>query len=317
MTCHKRISVIIPVYNVENYLEDCINSVLCQTCQPWEILLVDDGSTDRSGEICDRYAEKNRRIQVIHGSNKGLSAARNVGIERFSGDYVAFVDSDDQIHPDYLRTLLELSEIYGAELVSCKFIRGKKCFWNEEKGDDRIEIRHGREILEKMNTDDVTVTVVWNKLYSRKLFEKEMLRFPEGKLYEDMYFTPQILRLCDTMVLSEKELYFYRQRPRSIMSDSFNLKKLDALDAIEFRIHFFNKWKYDDLKYVEYEGYIRKICFLYEAMKTNGSDLYGEYMEELGKKAVKLLRNKDVMLHISWKYRVKLLIFLFVFRLER
>lgn len=331
MAGQKKISVVIPVYNVEPYLEECIKSVLCQTCSPWEIILVDDGSADGSGEICDRHARNNSRIKVIHTDHNGPSAARNAGIRIAGGDYLAFIDSDDMVHPDYLKIMLELSEKYDADLVACDFVRSAEAFWNHKDGTETdeksvgerktqtdaennregiIEVRRGRDVLEQMNTNDVVITVVWNKLYDRKFFHEYGLRFPEGKIHEDMFFTPQVLYYSNTMVLTDRKLYFYRQRPESIMTSSFTLKKLDVLESIEFRIRYFDELHYDSLKYTEYEGYIRKIRFLYGCMKTEGKEKYRGDMAGLRKKAWHLLKNRDAMCHISWKCRVKLAVFL-------
>lgn len=311
MIGQEKISVIIPVYNVENYLRDCLDSVLYQTFEPYEIIVVDDGSTDGSGAVCDEYAGKDPRIRVVHGRNRGLSAARNTGIELASGDYFAFLDSDDQLHPDYLNILIQLIRRYDVDLAACDFIKAEK----PEKadswgGDDRVEIRRGNDVLEKMNQNDVVVTVAWNKLYDRKFFKEYGLRYPEGKCYEDMYLTPQILYCSRTMVLTGRKLYFYRQRPDSITGSAFSLKKMDALESIEFRIRYFDELHRDALKYAEYESCIRKIRVLYRSMKDCGEDRYRSYMELLKRKAAEILQNRDVMLHISWKYRIKLAVFL-------
>lgn len=311
MSGQERISVIIPVYNVENYLRNCLDSVLHQTFEPYEVILVDDGSTDRSGAICDEYVGKHPRFRVIHGSNRGLSAARNTGIDLASGDYFAFVDSDDQLHPDYLNVLMQLIRKYDADVAACGFVKAatpsETDCWG---GEDRVEIRRGKEVLEKINQNDVVVTVAWNKLYDRKFFKEYGLRYPEGKCYEDMYLTPQILFHSRTMVLTGQKLYFYRQRPDSITGSAFNPKKMDGLDSIEFRIRYFDELHRDTLKYAEYESCIRKIRALYKSMETCEQESCRPYRKVLKAKAMGILRNRDALFHISWKYRIKLIIFL-------
>lgn len=301
------VSVIIPIYNVEDYLRDCLDSILAQTYEDFEAILVDDGSTDSSGNICDAYAEKEPRIKVIHKKNGGLSSARNAGIDIAKGEFIAFVDSDDAVHPDYLNTMVELAEKHSSDLVACGFVTGEACVW--EESDDALDIRIGREILNRVNDNDVVVTVAWNKLYSRKFFDEYKLRYPEGKIHEDMFLTPQILYRSNKMVITDQKLYFYRQRPNSIMTAKFSLKQLDILEAIEFRIDFFKANGYKELTYTEYENYIRKLRQLYLKMKKSDAEKYSEELKQIQKKAKSILGNVEVFLHLGWKYKIKLLNF--------
>lgn len=308
-----KISVIVPVYNVEEYLVECIDSILGQTFEEFELILVDDGATDGSGTICDMYAAKDQRIKVLHKKNGGLSSARNAGIESALGEYIAFIDSDDVVHPDYLKDMVFIAEKEGADLVACSFIRGEQCVWHdaEKAKDENLDIRLGLEILNRMNDNDVVVTVAWNKLYHRKFFKDYALRYPEGKIHEDMFLTPQILYHADKMVITNHKLYFYRQRPNSIMSAAFSLNQLQVLEAIEFRISFFKQIESSLLVIHEYESYVRKLIEMYGKMRMESSDQFAIYMKELKYKAREIFKSKEVFSKLSVKYKVKLFLFVF------
>lgn len=213
-----RISVVVPVYNVENYLNECLESILQQTYHELEVILVDDGSTDRSGELCEEWKKKDKRIQVIHQNNQGLSEARNRGLEHITGRYVAFVDSDDILHPKMYEHLTEALQAEQADVAICK----EALFWGDKlqfKCGDRYEIQAVEDKLQLLThmTDDwiTTIDVVWNKLYKKELLEG--ICFPKGKLSEDVYFQIDVLLRANKAVWLDEKLYGYRQRTGSIM----------------------------------------------------------------------------------------------------
>lgn len=306
MKSHVKVSIIIPVYNVESYLDECVKSVLKQTFEDFEIILVNDGSTDFSGEMCKTYQEIDKRIRVLHKENGGLSSARNVGIDNAKGEYLVFIDSDDAVHPDYLNTLISLAEKYSADLVVCGFIKSERCVW--QICDEKVEIRTGTEILCRINDNDVVMTVTWNKLYHRKFFDDFSIRFPEGKIHEDMFFTPQIFLHAQKMVISNKKLYFYRQRSNSIMTSDFSPKRLDVFDSLEFRIQFFKNNGFEELLADEYEKYIRKFCEIYPKIKKQKYKFFNE-QNKIMNKAKSFLFDKNVFYKLSFKYKIKLLLF--------
>ena len=200
------ISVIVPVYNVEAYLEECADSLLQQTLREIEIILVDDGSTDSSGQICDRYAARDPRIRVIHQENGGLSAARNRGIDLAQADCVMFVDSDDWVAPDYCRKPWEAMQKSGADLVFFGFRTVKK-------GLDRVVSypagpRTKDQALEKAHC------YAWNKLYRKELFDT--IRFPLGRYHEDIAIMYDVLEHANGICGIPDVLYFYRRREGSI-----------------------------------------------------------------------------------------------------
>lgn len=228
------ITVIVPVYKVEKYLRKCVDSILTQSFQDFDLVLVDDGSPDRCGEICDAYAEKDERITVIHKRNGGLSDARNTGIdwamEHSDSSWLAFVDSDDYLHPDYLRILFQTAQKEKADLVICDF-----AFVNEE--DEVIEEEHNffRLVTEDKNTlfeclsKSWRIDMAWDKLYEKPIFDQ--LRFEKGKIHEDEFAIHHVLWNCRRAAIIDCSLYYYRIRENSIMSSASAKSKLDSMEA--------------------------------------------------------------------------------------
>ena len=210
------ISVIVPVYKVEKFLGTCIESILRQSFADFELILVDDGSPDNCGQICDEYAAKDSRIRVIHQKNQGLSCARNTGIDAAKGRYICFVDSDDYVAPDYCKVLYQLLSESDADFSVCGVCR----FPDGEdpipvKGGETLRVSSG-EFLE-MQLERKSEFGVWNKMYRREIFEK--IRFAPGRLNEDVIFSADLLKTCPRgAVVTGEELLFYRQREGSIVS---------------------------------------------------------------------------------------------------
>lgn len=217
----KIISVIVPVYNVESYLERCILSIVNQHYEHLEIILVDDGSKDGCPIICDKWADKDKRIKVIHKKNGGLSDARNVGIEAATGDYLLFVDSDDYIELTMCDRLLTAIENTEADIAVCNL------FWDypKHKKVDKLQQMDGdvvpktRILEEYFLRSSVAMVVAWNKLYRRKLFfTTENIRYPVGRLHEDEFTSYRLLYTADKTVFIDAPLYHYVQRDNSIMT---------------------------------------------------------------------------------------------------
>jgi len=210
------ISVIIPVYNVEEYLAKCVDSILGQTHRTLEVILVNDGSRDGSGRICDAYAQKDARIRVIHQENGGLSKARNVGLEAATGEYITFVDSDDWIEPDAYEHLLELMERYQVKLVC-----GGNYDVDGETGKktlglcpEKEEVLSSEEFVGRMFLWDGFDSSACDKLYHRSLLET--FRYPEGRVCEDVAVTYKIVLSTERAALSDRPFYNYYHRPGSI-----------------------------------------------------------------------------------------------------
>lgn len=233
------ISVIVPVYNVEQYLSDCIKSILNQTYTNLELLLVDDGSTDNSGIICDEFSSVDNRIKVIHKINGGLSSARNVGIESASGDYYSFIDSDDYVEETFLECLYRKSLQENADICECSFFRLRMNKMTRERVFDYETLDHETAIRRLLAIPYESFVVIWNKLYRKKLFDK--IRFPEGKLHEDEYTTYKLIYEANKVAYVNMNLYIYRIRDKSITNSEFNFKRLEVLDCIEEMESYFNK----------------------------------------------------------------------------
>lgn len=205
------ISVIVPVYNVEPYLEKCLDSIIGQTYKDLEILVIDDGSTDRSGEICDNYAQKDKRIKVFHTENQGLSTARNLGLDHAKGEYIGFVDSDDWIEPDMYACLLKNAEQTSADIAECGvFLEYQNK--TEERKKQKAELTGEKAVqallLGKLNEG------VWNKLWKRQCFDT--IRFPQGRVFEDVATTYIVFSSADHVIAIPESKYHYLKRKDSL-----------------------------------------------------------------------------------------------------
>lgn len=222
------ISVIIPVYNVEKYLKRCVDSVIQQTYPRLDIVLVDDGSKDKSGYICEEYKEKDSRIRVVHKENGGLSDARNAGIDIAEGRYITFIDSDDYVATDYVEFLYGFLNKYNADISGCfhrKFTDGQQIITFESKREEFF-----------FDGEGATIDLCYQKHISNsacgKLYKKELfrdIRYPVGRLYEDLGTTYKLFLLCNIVVFSMVEKYYYYQRHDSIMHYNFTKKNMDRI----------------------------------------------------------------------------------------
>lgn len=226
------ISVIVPVYRVEKFLPQCIESVLNQTFTDFELILVDDGSPDRCPAICDEAAERDARVRVIHQANAGLSAARNAGIEAAHGAWLSFVDSDDYIAPHFCEKLYQTAQRTNADCVMCSVQNVDESGKPIDSALMRVadEVKTGQEVLRKIGRDDVTpYLTAWNKLYRRKLFNT--LRYPAGRQNEDVFVFAELFCQVQRAVCVAEPLYFYRKRIGSIMNSAVTLRNLDEMWA--------------------------------------------------------------------------------------
>ena len=231
------ISVIVPVYNVEKYLSQCIDSILQQTFREFELILVDDGSTDNSGNICEEYLSKDARIQVIHQKNQGLSAARNHGLDVAKGEYITFVDSDDALSSYYLESLFRGIKDTGASISMCSFLR----FENEQVAEQQCDMKYRtddwREKCLLLNKS-AKYCIVCAKLYCSFLFEK--FRFTNGcKCNEDEDIIYKLYYEAKEIAETDDALYFYRITPNSIMNRPYTIDRWTVLDIFDKRRVFY------------------------------------------------------------------------------
>ena len=234
------VSVIVPVYNVESYVAKCIESIVNQTFKDLDIILIDDGSTDSSGSICDRYAEKDKRIKVIHKVNGGVSSARNAGLDIAVGEYIVFVDGDDYINSQMIETLYSVIVENNSDLVMCNYIHVNE---NGEKvGISELRITQPQVIssdwmLERVSRGWTFGAIIWNKMYKSRLFNE--LRYPSLNNGEDEFVSHHVMARAEKAVIIPDVLYYYTLRQGSLTKSEFSLSNVNSLYALIDRIDFF------------------------------------------------------------------------------
>lgn len=271
-----KVSIIVPIFNVSAYLKRCVDSILAQSYTDLEIILVNDGSTDDSGEICKAFAEKDSRIQYIYQENGGLSSARNAGIDIAVGEYFCFVDSDDCILPGYVQSLVSMCLENKVKLAVC----GYQLNDSETDPDhapmplmlyptEKIPMRD--YFLRIYTSVEVMYIVVWNKLYHRSLFDG--VRFAEGKINEDEGIIHKIVSQCPEIAVSGQPLYLYTIRQGSIMSKkSFYPAKLDIFECYSQRMEYFNNNHMDDLTFFTQKNYLTACLAFYNLITDETPD---------------------------------------------
>ncbi|MGG0177992.1 glycosyltransferase family 2 protein [Gottfriedia acidiceleris] len=285
-----KISIIVPVYKVEPYLHKCINSLLDQTFADFELILVNDGSPDKSGEICDHYASKDNRIKVFHKENGGQASARNMGLDIAKGDYIGFVDSDDYVENDMFESLIENALKFEADVVECgiKIVNGNKV--EQIQNNNQVEIGDNIFALKGLLNNGYRNSVC-NKLYKKEIFDD--LRFP-NKLYEDGFLAFKIYYLVKKYVFIGASKYYYVQRNESTMSkqEIFTLRNLDGLECDEERFHFIRERVSEQSLLTLSESYFfTRILFFYQKLLNNKEiDPNKKYRNELKNKILKSYR---------------------------
>lgn len=229
----KKVSIIVPVYNVEKYIDECVRSLIGQTYQSLEIILVDDASADRCGAICDAYAEQDSRIIVIHKPNGGAASARNAGLDAATGDYICFVDSDDMVLPEYVQTLAQTMEAENADAAVCGFY-----FWSKaEARPCATETAPGVYSCEEYMLrflQDWSCSLLWNKIFKKEAIGD--IRMAEGHRVDDEYFTYQVCMNCKNVAQTDACLYRYRLRASSVMQDLTSVQQNVMLDRIAYNV---------------------------------------------------------------------------------
>lgn len=233
----EKISVIIPIYNQEKYLEKCLSSIMVQTYPYLEVLMVDDGSTDRTEEICKEFQSRDIRFKHIRQKNAGVAAARNKGLDSATGDIIGFIDPDDWVEPNFYERLMELYHQSNADIVSC----GRLEVFNE---DDKADLNQKYEVeycdtvqaLALLAENQKVKSHLWNRIYRPKVFDN--LRFEEDRVYEDIWILHQVFAKAEKFLFTEEPLYYYRQHPLSIVRAVTIKKQLDHCYAHQCRYDF-------------------------------------------------------------------------------
>lgn len=288
------IGVIVPVYNVEPYIRRCVDSILAQTYEGFDLVLVDDGSPDHSGAICDEYARQDARIHVIHQENAGLSAARNAAIDWLLSNsecqWLTFIDSDDWVHPEFLQRLLSAAEENDV-LVSV-------CGYAETGGEAPVIVP---EMLEPVvMAPDVfyrdrvaNATIACAKLYHKRCFEQ--IRYPVGKIHEDEFVTYRLLFMAPAIVYIPAPLYGYYINPAGITKKGWSPRRLDAWEAFEQQLAFFETLENEPLVEFRYRSYLSSVCQYIQAAQEAAN------AGELGRELRFMKKRKRSLIRRAWK----------------
>ncbi len=274
------ISVLIPAYNAEKHLELCVNSILRQSYENLEIIIVDDGSADLTGEIADECARRDERIRVIHQENAGVAAARNVLIDAARGEYILQVDADDYISQYAVETLYNTAVETNADLCVCTCVTGDAEDYTFPGEQERVvETFSGASKFEKLFDDRKFDTIVpWEKLYKRELFQN--LRYPDGKIHEDEYLAHYILDRADRVTFTNDILFYYTVEKKGITKSSFSKKRLDAVPALLDRISFLEEKADQHILRLCYIDFLKRFQYYYYGVRYHYPEMR-ELREEL------------------------------------
>lgn len=297
---HNKISIIVPIYNVEKYLVPCLESIINQTYKNLEIILIDDGSTDSCPQICDEYALKDERIKVIHKKNGGSSEARNDGLQKITGDIIAFVDSDDLLSVDFYQKLLQTLTENNADIVECGFSKFETHLELENltpPANKPTQIFKTEIALELLMKEDLK-QVIWNKIYRKEVLLDIM--FPVGKFIDDEYWTYKVFGNSQKIVRITDILYFYRQQEGSIMRRKYSLKRLDGLQALEERINYM-KENFPNLENLAIKIFSLGSLWHYQQVaKYSEIDPEGIYKKRI---AANVAKYRNRLIFKNWKFK--------------
>ncbi len=252
-----KVSVIVPCYNVEPYLPNCIESVINQSYDNWELILIDDESPDRSGEICDRYALQDSRISVIHKKNGGVAAARNSGIDVATGDYATYLDGDDFLHQDCLRDMVRIAEQHQTDIVQCGYVRGNDMAFPNVEGIEKITLHDNHSIF----AVDLAKIIVWGKLYRIDILKD--IRTPEGRFFEDDLVTWRWYYAAERIAVTSRLYYYYTCNAQSTMAQHRKKPNFSFIDAYEERADFFRMTAERDLEDYTHRHLCKSLCLSY------------------------------------------------------
>ena len=318
----EKISVIVPIYNTEEYLEKCINSIINQTYRNLEIILINDGSTDNSLNICKEFEKKDSRIKVISQKNQGVAYTRNVGLSNATGDYIAFVDSDDYIKLNFYEELYKCSQRYDADIAMCEFSlineKNEKIEYNLKKQkkkeieyEEKIEkkcLRNDKkfEILYKGSKTGLAGVMIWNKIYRRRIFNN--ISYNSGTIHEDESMAHIILDKANRIAYTTEELYMYRRRKNSITTSKYTIKRQEIIDALEQRYLFFKAKKKKKFIGRALQDYVFFIIIHYKYSCSN--NLGKDVLNSLRKRMKKRITEIITCIHLKLWIRIMAIIFL-------
>ena len=292
-----KISVIVPVYNVEKYLRKCLDSILAQTFQDLEIIVVDDGATDQSPQICEEYAKLDSRVRVIHKENGGLSSARNCGIEAATSPYIGFIDSDDYIKEDMYEVLYSVITENDADIAMCNLIHCYDGIVNQTDVEQEVLHLDSEQAIKMVFEAKKTSVTAVNKLYKKEIFEE--IRYPIGKLSEDAFVIVDILMKAKKIVYTSAQEYYYVHRRNSITSSVFKERDMNVIEAYEKNLDLLQKY-YPNLEQLGKMRLIWANFYVIDKMYNSEFDLNNELLCKVRKVIKKnlffILKNKEFTL---------------------
>ncbi|MDF2537559.1 MAG: glycosyl transferase family protein [Herbinix sp.] len=303
----KLVSIIVPIYKAEKYLDHCVPSLINQSYKNLEIILVNDGSTDDSGLLCDNFAKIDSRIRVLHKTNGGVSDARNCGLKMAKGEYIAFVDSDDFIHERFIEVLYKMCEENCLPIAQCRplYLTLQNFHIPKNNMEYEIKIYDNLDMLQHLySKHSATTNVVWNKLFRKDLFDN--ISFPVGRIMEDFSTSYLLIYAAKKIAVTEEPLYYYFRSENSYMRSGYNLKRLDVLAAYEERLDFFTSINHSELynkSLYWYRNSLLKNYFMcrkyYRKLKEN--------KQELRRKLIRSYCNYKYKNHFSFKVRYQMM----------
>ena len=297
------ISIIVPVYNVEKYLSRCVDSILNQTFTDFELILVDDGSTDKSGDICDEYKSKDNRVKVIHKSNEGVSVARNIGLDISTGEYIGFIDSDDYVELDMLRKIINLAKEKDCYVLEYAY----KILEDNEVVDDKINnlkvevIENNVEFAIERVIDNPFCNVVWNKIYKRDIVKD--IRFNRNfNICEDVEYTYKAILNSNKYVITNEKMYFYNQRENSLCrNEEYSLEKVrSSLECQKSRLDALKSYKINNKIIFKAEERLCNDIFRHYVLAKrikdkNESKVILNYLKDLFKEKKSMFLSNDIL----------------------
>lgn len=307
------ISVIVPIYNLENYIDRCIKSIANQTYQNLEIILVDDGSTDGSREVCDKWEKTDKRIKCIHKVNGGLSSARNIGIDAANGDFIAFVDGDDWIDSSMYEILYTAIATTNGEIATCGMYLSDGKSKKKYRCVSKIQEYDKKSVIKEILLDHSVDVSVCNKLYRKKVFES--LRFPLGENNEDAAVALESIENVSRFVHVGVPLYYYFQREKSI-SHTYDMKNLDDLYKHSLQIENSIRRDYPELEKYANVYVLNQIITIIKCLLKD-KNVNREREMETYRKALKNYESKDVVKYLTIKRKVLLLLIHFKFDMRK
>ncbi|MCL6572222.1 MAG: glycosyltransferase [Bacillus sp. (in: Bacteria)] len=307
-----KVSIVVPIYKVEKYIHKCVDSILNQTYSNLEIILVDDGSPDKCGEIIDEYLKKDNRIKVVHKENGGLSDARNIGVQSITGEYTLFVDSDDWIENKMIEEMIKISQCYKADVVQSAFYYAYEDYLVFDRRNDSKEafpeILDNPTLMHELVVNQRVKNFAWGKLYKSEIIKD--IPFEKGVLFEDVFWAHKIMHRVSTYVIIHQPLYYYYQRSNSIVA-TYTPRNLDIIKGLKQR-HTFLEEYYEDLLGESYKVILRTSLIHYHLLFINRKkDKGGLYKKEIqsyiknhGKELMKSVEDDQQLRYQLFLFRI-------------